>query len=117
MHGQTSYLFFMENPTLPTSAAYDPMAAPKPNNWLVPAILVTLFCCNWLGIVGVVYAARVDTKYNHGDYAGATEDARQARLWTLIPLAIGVVFWLLFMAFYGFVFFAAMREGKFPVRT
>lgn len=107
----------MENSTLPSSSGYDPLAAPKPNNWLVPAILVTLFCCNWLGIVGVVYAARVDTKYAHGDYAGAAEDARQARLWTLIPLAIGVVFWLLFMAFYGFVFFAAMREGKFPGQT
>lgn len=107
----------MENSTLPTSSDYDPLATPKPNNWLVPAILVTLFCCNLLGIVGVVYAARVDTKYAHGDYAGAAEDARQARLWTLIPLIIGVVLWIGFMAFYGFFFFTMMREGKFPTRT
>lgn len=104
----------MENPNVPASPGYDPITPPRPSNWLVPAILVTLFCCNWLGIVGVIYAARVDTKYTLGDYAGAAEDARQARLWTLIPLIIGLVFWVAFMAFYGFIIFSAVQQGKFP---
>lgn len=98
----------MESTPYPPSPGY---AQPKPNNWLIPAILVTLFCCNLLGIIGVVYAARVDTKYGHGDYAGATEDARQARLWTLIPLAIGVVFWLAIMAFYGALMYTVFKQG------
>lgn len=86
----------------------------KPFNWLVPAILVTLFCCNYLGVVGVVYAARVETKYNLGDYVGAENDARQAKLWTLVPLAIGVVFWLGIMIFYGAILSTTLRNGGVP---
>ncbi|PQA58982.1 hypothetical protein C5O19_04805 [Siphonobacter curvatus] len=90
------------------------MAPPKPYNWLVPAILVTLFCCNYLGVVGVVYAARVETKYNLGDYAGADNDARQAKLWTLVPLAVGVIAWIILMVFYGALITSTMRSGGVP---
>ncbi len=89
----------------------------KPFNWLVPAILVTLFCCNYLGVVGVVYAARVEAKYNLGDYAGAESDARQAKLWTLIPLAVGVVLWLGFVIFYGAIMTSALKGGGTFPRT
>jgi ABC-type Fe3+ transport system permease subunit len=89
----------MENPTSYSAPLNG--APPRPGNWLVPAILVTIFCCNVLGVVGVVYAARVDTKYLHGDYAGAAEDARQARLWTLIPVGISLVLWVLYALFFG----------------
>lgn len=100
----------METPVNPTGFGTLNGAPPKPNNWLVPAILVTILCCNLLGVVGVVYAARVDTKYLHGDYAGAAEDARQARLWTLIPVAVGVIAWILYFVFFGAMMMSSMNQ-------
>lgn len=64
---------------------------PKPNNNLVPAILVTLFCCLPFGIISIIFAAQVDGKYSAGDYAGAAESARKSRLWMWWSLGVGVV--------------------------
>jgi len=43
----------------------------KPNNWLWQSIVVTLFCCVPFGIVGIVYAAKVDVLYFNGRYQDA----------------------------------------------
>src|SRR3990172_6476576 len=51
-------------------------AAPQPvriPNYLVHAILCTLFCCLPLGIVAIVYAAQVNSKAAAGDIARAEE--------------------------------------------
>lgn len=63
----------------------------KPNNWLWQSIVVTLFCCVPFGIVGIVYAAKVDVFYFNGRYQEAEAAARSARNWTLVALLIGVV--------------------------
>ena len=63
-----------------------PTGAPPPN-YLVWAILSTLFCCLPLGVAAIVFAAQVNTKYNVGDYAGAQDSSRKARnfsLWSTI---------------------------------
>ncbi len=67
-----------------------------PNN-LVWAILSTLFCCMPLGIVSIVYAARVDGKYAAGDIQGARDDARLAANWAIasavsFPVLILILF-------------------------
>lgn len=80
-----------------------PMTAPagapaRPNNYLVQAILVTLFCCLPLGIVSIVFAAQVNTAYDRGDYAGALNSSKQAKMWTWISFGIGgglVAIWFL----------------------
>jgi uncharacterized membrane protein YvbJ len=66
-------------------------AGGKPDNFLVAAILTTICCCPILGIVGIVYAAQVDSKWNAGDYAGAVQYAKNAKTWTLIGLGIGAL--------------------------
>ncbi|MBK7946288.1 MAG: CD225/dispanin family protein [Flavobacteriales bacterium] len=43
----------------------------RPKNWLVESILVTLFCCLPFGIVGIINAASVNSKFDAGDIAGA----------------------------------------------
>lgn len=60
-------------------------------NYLVPSILVTLCCCVPAGIVGIVYAAQVNTKVAAGDVAGAQESARLAKLWSWIGFACGAL--------------------------
>jgi hypothetical protein len=90
--------------TLPPAPPYAPtrMRAVGPPNHLVWAILVTLFCCLPGGIVAIVYAAQVDSKFMAGDVAGAQYASDQAKLWSWISagsiLVIAVGYFLLVMA-------------------
>lgn len=72
----------------------------KPDNYLVWAILSTLFCCLPLGIVSIVFAAQVDGKYNSGDYAGAVEASQKAKKfakYAVIASAVLIVLYILFI--------------------
>lgn len=67
-------------------------------NYLVQAILVTLFCCVPLGIVAIVYAAQVNGKVASGDMEGAWRTSRSARNWAWISFGVGLVimaFWVI----------------------
>jgi predicted secreted protein len=72
-----------------------PTGAPPPN-YLVWAILSTLFCCLPLGIVSIVYAAQVNTKFAAGDVAGAQDSsakAKQFAIWSAIAgVIVGVIY-------------------------
>lgn len=63
---------------------------PKPKNWLVESILTTIFCCTPFGIVGIVYAAQVNSKYQTGDYPGAIQASKDAGRWTKIAFWLGI---------------------------
>jgi hypothetical protein len=87
---------------------------PRPKNWLVESILVTIFCCLPLGIVGIIYASSINTKYDSGDFAGAAEASKQAGMWTKIGFFVGlavdilaVIYWV-FMA--SLIFHAATLQ-------
>jgi Interferon-induced transmembrane protein/zinc-ribbon domain len=60
-------------------------------NYLVQAILTTIFCCLPFGIVSIVYAAQVNGKVAAGDRAGALESSRNARMWAWIAFGAGLV--------------------------
>src|SRR5829696_2585069 len=77
-------------PEMQTS--YAPQSSqPDVPNYLVPAILTTVFCCLPFGIVSIVYAAQVNGKVAAGDRAGALESSRNARMWALISFVTGLV--------------------------
>ena len=61
-------------------------------NYLVQAILTTIFCCLPLGIVSIVYAAQVNGKLEAGDRAGALQSSRSAKMWAWISFGTGLVF-------------------------
>ena len=63
---------------------------PRPSNYLVQAILVTLCCCLPFGIAAIVFSAQVNSKYDAGDYAGALESSKKAKMWCWIGLAAGL---------------------------
>ena len=63
---------------------------PKPKNNLVPAILVTLFCCLPFGIASIIFASQVDTKYTAGDYAGAEASLAKSKLWMWWAFGVGL---------------------------
>jgi len=71
----------------------------KPSNWLWQSIVVTILCCIPfpLGIVGIIYAARVDSLYVSGRYQEAERSAQKAKMWTLIAIGAAllyVIFWM-----------------------
>ena len=63
----------------------------KMQNYLVQSILVTLCCCVPAGIVGIIYAAQVNSKLAAGDVAGAMESARLAKIWSWVGFGAGVL--------------------------
>ena len=62
---------------------------PQVPNYLVQAILVTVFCCLPFGIVSIIYAAQVSGKVALGDMAGAVHASKQAKLFAWISFGIG----------------------------
>ncbi len=69
-----------------------------PKNYLVMAILVTIFCCWPLGIPAIIFAAQVNTKFTQGDYAGAEAASGKAKMWSIISLIAGVVVGVLYFS-------------------
>lgn len=84
-------------------------AMPKPSSNMVLAILSTLFCCLPLGLVGIVYASKVDGLYASGDYAGAAAASKSARNWSLIGAIGAIVISVLYLLIYGGAALAAMN--------
>jgi hypothetical protein len=76
--------------------------APNIPNYLVQSILVTLCCCLPLGIVAVIYSARVNGKLVAGDIAGAQAASDKAKKWAWIGFGLGVVINLLGVVFQMF---------------
>ena len=77
----------------PPALGYAP-AAPYPGsipNYLVQSILVTLCCCLPFGIVAIVYAAQVNSKFSTGDVAGAQNASAQAKKWCWISVIVGLI--------------------------
>lgn len=80
---------------------YGAPAGSPPPNYLVPAILATIFCCLPLGIASIVFAAQVNGKHAAGDYAGAQEASRKAKQFAIWSLAAGLVVIVLYGLFAG----------------
>ena len=71
-----------------------------PESNLVWAILTTICCCWPLGIVAIVYAAKVNNLYMTGQYQAAQEASANAKKWSIITAIGGAVVVLLYVIFY-----------------
>jgi hypothetical protein len=60
-------------------------------NYLVYAILTTVFCCLPTGIPAIIYASQVNTKLQLGDVAGAQASSNNAKMWCWISLGLGLL--------------------------
>ncbi len=74
--------------------AYD---GQRPPAYLVLSILVTLACCVPFGIVGIVYASKVDPAWNAGNYEDARTFSRKARNWSVWGIVISCFWWVLYI--------------------
>ena len=80
---------------LPVTGVVIPPGATVPN-YLVFAILATVFCCLPTGIPAIVYAAQVNRKLQAGDLAGAQLASKNAKMWCLISLGLGLAVMVLY---------------------
>ena len=60
-------------------------------NYLVPAILSTLFCCLPFGIAGILFAVQANAKVQQGDIDGAAVAASRAKLMCLLSFVLGLI--------------------------
>jgi hypothetical protein len=81
-----------------------------PSNYLVGAILSTIFCCQILGIVSIIYAAQVNSKWQAGDYEGARQASKNALTWIWVSVGSAVI---LFVVMISFVIGAAILSNVF----
>jgi hypothetical protein len=70
-----------------------------PDTWTWQSIIATIFCCNILGVVGVLNAGRAEHAVRSGDVAAANEYAARARKWTLWSAGIMVLLIALYVVF------------------
>lgn len=82
---------------------------PKPKNYLVESILVTIFCCLIFGIIGIVNASKVNSEYAAGNFEAANEASKNAKKWTMWGFIIGLVGTIL----YVILMFAGVMGGAY----
>lgn len=80
-------------------------------NYLVQAILCTLFCCIPFGIVAIVFAAQVNGHLAAGNFAAAQEASQNARIWCWVSFALGVIPALLGVGWFVLAMMAAIAGG------
>ena len=61
-----------------------------PKTCLVESILATLFCCLPLGIVGIVNATKVESRFHAKDFDGALKASADAAKWAKLSFGIGI---------------------------
>jgi hypothetical protein len=70
----------------------------QPDSNLVWGILCAVLCCLPLGIVSIVYAAKVSGLWTSGRYAEAQQAADAARKWAIWGAVAGVVVGVIYAA-------------------
>jgi hypothetical protein len=69
-------------------------------NYLVPAILATLFCCLPGGVASIIFATQVNSKAAAGDIAGATEASKKAKMFLYISVGGGLLIYVCLILFW-----------------
>lgn len=75
----------------PPNVPGGPMVAGTVPNYMTQAIMVTLFCCIPLGIVGIFKANEVNKRLAANDYAGALAASNSARQILWWGVGVGLV--------------------------
>lgn len=81
-------------PEIPT---HPQVREPMPPTYLLWAILATICCCVPAGIVAIVFASQVSSKYFARDYEGARRASRKAEIWIIASIVAGVIFGALYV--------------------
>lgn len=70
---------------------YGNFGGQKPDNYLIWAILSTVLCCLPLGVASIVFANRVNSRWNAGDVAGAHDASTKAKNFAIASAVVGLI--------------------------
>lgn len=87
--GQSSYNYGQQNYNGQTYG--QPQKPISGTPYIVFSILATILCCLPFGVVGIVYASKINALQKMGDYEGAKAAAKKAKIWTIVSAVIGLV--------------------------
>lgn len=73
---------------------YQPQRA-VPETYMTPAILVTVFCFLPTGVAAIIFASQVSAKGSAGDFQGAAQASRRARILVFVSIGASLLFWLI----------------------
>ena len=93
----------------PPNKQYYPPGTVK--NYLIESILSLIFCGGLLAIPAVIYASQVDGKLAQGDYHGAVESSKNAKLWLTIAVSVVLVCGFGGACMYALIVMAAIAGG------
>ncbi len=85
----------------------------RPSSYLALAIISTILCCLPAGIVSIVYAAKVNSLYDGGNYDDAISASKNAKTWGIVSIVIACFGWLIYVLFFGVAFLGALGSGNF----
>lgn len=68
-----------------------PVEPIKSTSYLIFSILTTLCCCLPLGIVSIVFASKIDSLQRIGDYEGARDAAKKAKIFIIVGVIGGLL--------------------------
>lgn len=74
---------------------------PCPPTNLVWAIISTILCCLPTGIVAIIYATKVSSRYQMGDIEGAKRASETGAWWCIVTIILGILFMPIAMLFSG----------------
>lgn len=98
-----------ENPVQPPVVPrheYNDIPPLKPNTWLWQSIVITLCCSPLFGIIALLNAAQVNSAYFAGNYEKAERASRRAKIWSLVGLITGIIYYI--------VMIILMQTGNLP---
>ena len=64
---------------------------PMPPTYLAWSIVAMLLCCIPTGIVALIYATKVEPRYEGGDLEGARKASDSAEMWLIVTIVAGIV--------------------------
>lgn len=85
----------------------------RPSSYLALAIISTILCCLPTGIVSIVYAAKVNSLYESGNYDEALKASKNAKTWGFVSLGIGLIGIILYLAVFGLAIFGSIANSGY----
>lgn len=72
---------------------------PMPKNWMTESVLLSVFCCSPISVVGIFYASKVQNLYLDGKHDASYRSSDLARNWALLGILFLPVCYMFFFIF------------------
>lgn len=68
-----------------------------PPTYLIWSVLITIFCCFIPGVIAIIYAASVSSKYYQRDIEAAKRASRNAQIWCIVSIVAAIIWATLYL--------------------